>query len=609
MILNKHIKFLTIALLAVLFTFSCANRGQGPQGGPKDTIPPSVVRSYPADRAINVRKKKVEIVFNENVTVQKASEKVIISPPQRVAPNIQAYGKTVQVEFNDTLQANTTYSINFGDAITDNNENNPLKNYVFSFATGNAIDTLQISGTLINAENLNPLQGITVGIYADLTDSAFLKKPFSRITKTDDEGKFTVPNIGPGKYKIRALKDDNRDNMYQPGEGLAFNDSVFSPSAEVFTRRDTVWKDSVKIDTIKTVKDVRFTPDDVLLRFFKEAGNKKQRFVKAERRERNHFTLFFSAPAAELSQLEPFNFDWKDKVLIQQNATMDTLTYWLKDDKLIARDTLSFKMKYQKTDSTNRLVYTQDTLNVVFRRGKSAATTAQPDAKSKKIEFLSLKTNITNNFEVYNPIVLNFDVPVQSWDSTKIHLSEMKDTIPILQKPKIIKMDESGFRYEIRHTWKPETAYLLTIDSAAFTSIYGRHTDKYKSDFKIKSLDDYSKLKLLLAKPDSLAVFQVVNAKDEVVRTVPANFKGVTDIPYLQPGDYYIRIFIDRNRNGKWDVGNYLKNIQPEEVFYYSKKLTLIKNWDLEETVDYTQTPLLKQKPKELIPKEKKENN
>ncbi len=607
MIFKKHIQFLI--LLAVLFTFSCANRGQGPQGGPKDTIPPSVVKSYPADRAINVRKKKVEIVFNENVTVQKASEKVIISPPQRVAPNIQAYGKTVQVEFNDTLQENTTYSINFGDAITDNNENNPLKNYVFSFATGSAIDTLQISGTLINAENLNPLQGITVGIYADMTDSAFLKKPFSRITKTDDEGKFTVPNIGQGKYKIRALKDDNRDNMYQPGEGLAFNDSVFSPSAEVFTRRDTVWKDSVKIDTIKTVKDVRFTPDDVLLRFFKEAGNKKQRFVKAERRERNHFTLFFSAPAAELPQLEPFNFDWKDKVLIQQNATMDTLTYWLKDDKLIARDTLSFKMKYQKTDSTNQLVYTQDTLNVVFKRGKSAATTAQPDAKSKKIEFLSLRTNITNNFEVYSPIVLNFDVPVQMWDSMKIHLSEMKDTIPILQKPQIIKMDESGFRYEIRHTWKPETAYLLTIDSVAFTSIYGRHTDKYKSDFKIKSLDDYSKLKLLLAKPDSLAVFQVVNAKDEVVRTVPANFKGVTDIPYLQAGDYYIRIFIDRNRNGKWDVGNYLKNIQPEEVFYYSKKLTLIKNWDLEETVDYTQTPLLKQKPKELIPKEKKENN
>lgn len=603
---KKQINHFLIALLAVFISTSCANRGQGPQGGPKDTIPPSVVKSYPADRAINVKKTKVEIVFNENIVVQKASEKVIISPPQRVAPNIQAYGKIVSVEFNDTLQTNTTYSINFGDAIVDNNENNPLKNYVFSFATGNSIDTLQISGTLINAENLNPLQGITVGIYSDLSDSAFLKKPFSRITKTDDEGKFMVPNVRPGKYKVRALKDDNRDNMYQSGEGLAFNDSVFVPSAEVFQRRDTVWKDSVKIDTIKTVKSVRFTPDNVLLRFFKETHNKKQRFVKMERRERTHFTLFFSAPATELPQLEPMNFDWKDKVMIQPNATLDTLTYWLTDDKLISRDTLSFKMKYQKTDSLNKLVYTQDTLNVIFRRGKTIQPVAQSDAKSKKTEFLNIKTNITNNFEVYNPIVLSFDVPVQVWDSNKIRLSAMKDTIPILQKPKIEKMDKSGFRYEIRHTWKPETSYLLTIDSAAFTSIYGRHTDKYKSDFKIKSLDDYSKLKLLLAKPDSLAVFQVVNAKDEVVRTVPVQRKGVTEVPYLQPGDYYIRVFIDRNRNGKWDVGNYQKNLQPEEAFYYSKKLTLIKNWELEETVDYTQTPLLKQKPKELIPKEKK---
>ncbi|VBB47981.1 conserved exported hypothetical protein [uncultured Paludibacter sp.] len=606
--LKYYIQSLLFALLIASIVPSCANRGQGPQGGPKDTIPPSVVKSFPADKALNVKKKKVEILFDENVVVQKIAEKVIVSPPQRVAPSIQAYGKSVVVEFNDTLQANTTYSINFGDAIVDNNENNPLKNYVFSFATGNSIDTLEISGALINAENLNPMQGITVGIYSDFVDSAFLKQPFLRITKSDENGKFTVPNVKEGKYKVRALKDDSRDNIFQPGEGLAFNDSIFSPSVEVYQKQDTIWKDSVKIDTIKTVKAVRFSPDNVLLRYFKENIGKKQRFIKSERKERNHFTLYFNAPATELPTLEPLNFDWKDKVLVEKNATLDTLTYWLTDNELVNKDTLSVRMKYLKTDSTNNLSYTTDTLHFAYRRGKNTQPPKQKEGTEPQKDFLSIKTNLSTGFDVYNPIKLDFDVPVKSLDSTKIHLSEMRDTIPIPLKFAIAKKNEVGLKYEISYNWKPETTYLLEIDSAAFNSVYDVHTNKLKSDFKIKSLDDYSSMKLLLAKYDSTAVFQIVNTKDEVVKTMPAQEKG-THIQYLQPGDYYIRIFMDRNRNGKWDTGNYLEKKQPEEVYYYPKKLTLIRNWEVEETIDYLSIPLLQQKPKELIQKEKKENN
>lgn len=603
-----HIAALIIIACTAIISFSCANRGQGPQGGPKDTIPPSVAKSFPSNKALNVQKSKIVITFDENVILQKVSEKVIISPPQVTAPNIQALGRSVIVELNDTLKQNTTYSINFGDAIVDNNESNALKNYVFAFSTGNTIDTLQISGTLINSENLNPLKGITVGIYnADLPDSTFMKYPFLRITKTDEKGKFTIPNIKEGNYKVRALKDDSRDNVFQSGEGIAFNNVSYSPTVESYLRNDTVWKDSINIDTVKIVKAYRYLPDNVLLKYFNENKGKKQRFIKFERKERNHFTLFFNAPAEELPTFEPFNVQWENNFLLQKNATLDTLTYWITDKNLIEKDTISLKMKYLKTDSLNHLSYSTDTLNVVFRRTKNNTTQAkQPDGKEKKIEHLILKNNLTTNFDVYNPILLSFDVPIKSIDSTKLRMFQMKDTIPIPIKFKLIKQDEIGMKYTINYAWQPEKTYLLEIDSAAIVSIYDLHTNKYKGDLKIKSLDEYSSLKLMLEKFNPEIVFQAVNSKDEVVRSASATEKGAY-IKYLQPGDYYVRMFMDKNRNGKWDTGNFLENKQPEDVYYYPKKLTLIKNWEIEETIDYERVPLLEQKPKEIIKTDQKE--
>lgn len=171
-------KNITISLTLLLVFYACANRGQGPQGGAKDEVPPRFVKSTPREKSVNVKDGKIEIEFDENVNLKDISKNVIISPPQRINPEITSYGRKVNVRFDDSLQSNTTYSIDFGNAIVDNNEGNILKNYVFSFATGNEIDTMQIAGTLLNAEDLNPLQGITVGIHNDLSDSAFLKNRF-----------------------------------------------------------------------------------------------------------------------------------------------------------------------------------------------------------------------------------------------------------------------------------------------------------------------------------------------------------------------------------------------------------------------------------------------
>ncbi|HNX88801.1 MAG TPA: Ig-like domain-containing domain, partial [Paludibacteraceae bacterium] len=316
---TRNIRFLVAATVTVAALYACANRGQGPQGGPKDETPPSVVKSFPNNKSLNVTKGKVEIIFDENVNVLKASDNVIISPPQRIAPEVKSYAKTVTVQLNDTLIPNTTYSINFGDAIVDNNESNPLKNYFFAFSTGNEIDTMQIAGTVIDAQNLNPVPGVTVGIYDDLSDTVFMKKPFLRISRTDNMGRFTVPNVRNGKYRVYALTDGNRDNFYQPGEALAYSQSVFTTTFENYMRSDTIWKDSVTVDTIMSVPAIRYLPDNVVLHYFKDETT-RQYLVKSERTVPHRISMYFNTAAEHLPEIKALNVaDWDKKILLQKN--------------------------------------------------------------------------------------------------------------------------------------------------------------------------------------------------------------------------------------------------------------------------------------------------
>ncbi len=590
------IKNIPLTFLVAFMLYACANRGQGPQGGPKDEVPPKVLRSTPEDKSVNVSPKRIQIDFDENVNLKEIAKNVIISPPQRTNPEIRAINKRVTVAFNDTLIANTTYSIDFGNAIVDNNEGNVLKNYVFSFSTGDHIDTLQISGTLINAEDLNPLTGVIVGIHSDLSDTVLTTKPFERITRSGDEGKFTLHNVKEKEYRVYALNDLNRDNFYQPGEGVAFNETVYKTSLERYMRQDTIWKDSVTVDTIKTVESTRFLPNDVVLKFFKDK-TKRQYLAKSDRPEAHKLNILFNTANKTLPQVSSLDGDWNGKFLLQKNETLDSLTFWLTDSVWMKKDTISLQVQCMKSDSVMKLQPQTDTINFVQRRAARAQAT---QSKSKKKVFLDINSNMSSKFEVYNPIKLSIATPVHYVDREKLHLSQQVDTVLVPIDFELVKIDSVGMNFEIRHKWEPETSYTFTADSAAFENIYGLHSDKLKLEMKVKSLDDYSSLSMTLLKFDSTAVFQVVDKEDKVVRTVPISRNGATRIEHLTPGDYYVRMFLDVNGNGKWDTGSVLEKRQPEEVFYYSKKLTLIKNWEFEESWNHTETPLLQQKPVEL---------
>lgn len=584
-----------IVLFLCLIAPSCANRGQGPQGGPKDTIPPVVLHEMPANGSLNSKVKEIEVTFDELILAENTMENVIISPPQTKLPEIKSRGKKLVVVFNEDLIDSTTYTIDFGNSIVDNNEKNPLRGYTYAFSTGPTIDSLQISGYLLNAEDLNPVEGCLVGLHADLSDTAFTSKPFTRVTRTDSVGYFTIKNIKEGQYKIFALNDLSRDYIFQAGEGLAFCDSLITPYVKTETVADTIFNDSLFVDSIVHKNNILYGPDNILLFYFKE--NKiMRRLLKTERPEQHFFRIYFSAPADSLPHIEPIGEDWSKNVMVEYNNTKDTIVYWLTDSLTITTDTLNFAITYLKTDSLFELYSQTDTLSAVYRHPRIGKKAKQTE---KQEQALSIKTNASSSFEIYNNLVLSSPTPIASVNDTMMHLYEVIDSTLNLLPLHYNAIDSTRKSFSIRHEWKPTGEYVFQMDSACMYDIYGKTHAAINAKLKIKSLEDYSNLIVKITPYDSTAIIQLLNPNDQIVRELQATEEGVK-FENVKPGDYYLRMFYDSNHDGKWTTGNQQKRIQPETVVYSAKKLTLRANWDFEELWNLEELPVLEQKPSEL---------
>ena len=591
---NSYIRI--VLLIVIAWTVrSCANRGQGPQGGPKDTTPPKVVKETPLNGALNYRSKQIEVEFDELVLAEKTMDNVIISPPQVKLPDIKARGKKIIVTFNEELKDSTTYTIQFGNAIVDNNEKNPLRNYFFAFSTGDVIDSLQVGGYVLQAENLNPVLGTLVGIHPYGKDSLFTSQPFMRIAQTDSAGHFSVQNMRGGNYAFYALSDNSRDYIFQAGEGIAFMDSMVIPSVHNEWHTDTLWVDSVTIDTIKQVYTPIYKPDSLILYHFKESKQLRQ-FTKYERKEQHFFRMYFSAPSDSTPKIRPLTYDWTSAMMMQTNPTNDTITCWLTDSLVIAMDSLDFLLSYQKSDSLYNLYEQTDTMKVVYRQARGNKNQSQV---SDQEEFLNLKHNASNTFEVYDDLKIYAGTPIRHLNDSMLHFFLMKDTVKVPLDLHLSPADCSHMTFLAKYNWVPSTQYQLEIDSAAWIDIYGKNNTSTTLKWKIRPLEDYANMLIKITPFDSLAVIQLLSPKDEVVRQLPAKEEGVV-FQNIRPGDYYMRLFIDTDQNGKWTSGNYDTRTQPEKVIYSPKKMTLRANWDFEELWDTEATPVLQQKPKEL---------
>lgn len=612
-------------LLYLVFLFllatACANPGSGPDGGPYDEELPYVVSTTPASGDSGVKGRRVTLQFNEFIKLENASEKVTVSPPQIEMPDILTSGKRITVTLNDSLRPNTTYTIDFSDAIEDNNEGNPMGNYTFFFSTGRTVDTLEVGGHVLAAEDLEPIKGILVGLHSDTTDSAFRTRPFDRVARTDGSGRFSIKGVAPGRYRIYALNDGDGDFRFtQKSEMIAFGRESISPSFFQDTRYDTLWRDTVHYDTIVARPFTHFMPDDVVLRAFKEV-NPVRHLLKTEYPVPEQFTIFFTAPSTHVPEVRGLNFD-ASKLLPRISSGNDTLTFWVADTLLVRQDTLTLALTYEESnDSTLELSLRTDTLELSpkltwAKRDKQrqeeweeweknrekALKNDRPFNEEPPTVWIKLTPRIERPLAPDQNPVLVIDEPLARFDTSGVHLRLIVDSTeteaPYLLEP----LPGRDFSFRLMGEWRPGQQYVIVVDSAAMTSVFGHRNRRMEQKFNIAKDDEFGSFFVNVQglDGDTTAIVELLDGRGKVVRRcrVP---QGRADFFYLKPGDYYLRLLLDRDGDGMWTTGEFETGLPPEEVYYNPVKFNVRARWDIEQDWNFRTLPLTEQKPAELI--------
>jgi len=601
-----------------------------PDGGWFDETPPKVVACSPIDKAVDAHARKIYIYFDEYIKIDNPTEKVVVSPPQLEAPIIKGQGKRISVELNDTLKPNTTYTIDFSDAISDNNEGNPMGNYTYSFSTGENIDTLEVSGYILEAENLEPIKGILVGLYDNMADSAFQKEPMLRVSRTDSRGHFVIKGIAPGQYRIYALNDMDGNYSYsQKAEKLAFTHDVIVPSCKPDVRQDTIWRDSLHIDNVQQTGYTHFLPDDIVLRAFTSEITDRY-LIKTERKDASKISFFFSYGNEEIPEIIGNNFDSSQAFLVETNLKQDTIHYWLRDTALVNTDSLQTIVRYLATDTLGVLQEKHDTLSFIaktslekrikeqekkFEKWQKTQEKAKKKGRSYLTEMppdpLELKISISSSVMPNSVLTIETPTPIEYIDTTLVHLSLKVDTLweklPFTLIPGNIQ--NTGARNEaLRHLelhcpdslWHEGEEYKFICDSAAFIDIYGKASKNENKGFKVITKDDYTSIEINIThEHNTTMVAQLLDRSDKILKEVACP-DGVAKFEYIKPGVYYLRAFTDLNGNGKWDTGDYEKDQQAESVYYYPEILECKAKWVLQRDWSPESAPLQKQKRPEI---------
>ncbi|MDD5992263.1 MAG: Ig-like domain-containing protein [Prevotellaceae bacterium] len=620
---NDNRWILVCLLLAMIV--SCARMGQ-PDGGWYDDTPPRVVHTDPADKGTGVKSKKVTITFDEFIKLEDATSKVVISPPQIEPADIKASGKKIVVELKDSLMDNTTYTIDFSDAISDNNEGNPMGNYTYSFSTGERIDTFEVSGNVLDATNLEPIKGILVGLYDDLSDTVFARKPFIRVSRTDSRGRFVIRGIAPGTYRVYALQDADGNYIYsQKSEMLAFSHETFNPYAKPDIRQDTVWRDTLRIDSIIRTPYTHFYPDDIVLRAF-TALQTDRYLVKSERAEPNKLNFYFSYGNDSLPQLRGLNFNSDSAFVVDSNLKNDTITYWIKDTTLINTDSLTLEARYLITDSTGTLVMQTDTLEMIPKMSYERRMKQEEKENEKWLKEQEKKKKKGEAYDSIMPlkplepqisgggtitpeqnIFFTMPTPLQKCDTSAIHLYSKIDTLWYKSRFEWLPVPGNIKKFELRAEWRPDIEYSLEVDSAAFVDIYGLVSKSIKQGIKVSSNDEFGSLIVNVSgqRDSATVIVQLLGSNDNVQKEAKV-VDGAAEFFYLKAGKYYLKAFVDNNGNGLWDTGDYYADLQPEEVYYYPKEVECKEKWDITIGWDLNATPVARQKP-QAITKQKSE--
>ncbi|MCK9628872.1 MAG: Ig-like domain-containing protein [Bacteroidales bacterium] len=571
---NKILIFiLLIALIAA--SHSCANTSAPPSGGPKDTLAPVLLKVIPDSNKTNFPRKggKVELRFNEYVVIKDAIKYIYLSPPQKKMLETRIKGKSVVVTFPQELDSAATYSINFSNSISDNNENNPFYPYVYPFSTGATIDTMVQAGTVMNYKTLLPIENVVIGYYKNLPDSSIGKTYPSVMAKSDKWGYYVARYLKNSPYRVIAFKDDNNNNLYDPGtELVGFLDSLQTPILPLTKGMKETEYIQVK-DTLKAMS----RPYENVLYMFKEVSGTQ--FIKDSKRpQRKMAYITFGAPGVRIDSMGFKGID-SSKVLSQFNITRDSLVLWIKDTLMILPDTLHFDIKYYKTDTLNKLVLEKESIKLISVTKKrtsqdvklsSGKNKQSANEKEKRKDLLELKVEAEPSMIEqigYKLIFPALPMNIKA-DSIKIKSLSPKG-IKGEEEYTFVKDSVENLWYYVRFKNKvlPGYTYTLSIPEKTFTDVYKYTNDSISLPVMLPNTDKLAQLTLNIKGTNGSHVVELTNqTRDKVFRTYKILKDTVLVFPYIQPGIYNVRITQDLNGNGILDTGNLIERRQPEKV-------------------------------------------
>ena len=532
-----------------------------PSGGPKDITPPQLLKTVPKNGSINFKEKNIELSFDEFVVLKDINKQLLISPPFNVKPSITVHGKKIQIKLKDTLTENTTYILNFGNAIADFNEGNIFKNFSYVFSTGNYIDSMQIAGRVINSFSLKPEKKESVVLLYDYFNDSVPRKVLPHyVTRTDKSGHFRFSFIKPQDYYIVALNEINDNYLFDlPSEKIAFLDSAITPSCKIV--QDTV-SDSL------TVTKTLFLPDSLTLLLFAEK-QKTQYISDYKRLTPYHCQVIFFAPNHIPPKIHSLG---TDSFKVETSEKNDTFQIWLPNDtNLIHKDTVSFVFSYDFMSDSGK-VSAKDTLFFKLKQ-------------HHKLKVPPLLLSADNKFPISEnqQVIINFSEPVAQFDTSKIQFiattDASVDTLPFLIK----KIDNVGKKYCLENNWQFGKSYKILFDTAAVFSAYNHCNDSTGINISIQDPDYYGTIRCKIITKEKHLIFQLLDANDVLLReTNVFPDDSVLVFKQLNPGTYRLKAFIDRNQNNEWDTGNLKEMKQPETVFFFPKALEVKSSWDTE---------------------------
>ena len=554
------------ACLLPLFFPSCANTTQAPSGGKKDTIPPYIIDIKPLPRATGVPLTGASFVFtfNEYVTIKSAAG-IFLSPPQKRQPKSRLRGRSLIVSFEEPLEPNTTYTINFNDAIADANEGNLFPGYTYVFSTGSQIDTMMMTGTVLDCNTLAPVKGATVLLHKDHADSAvFLHRPYAA-AQTDDWGFFVLPYIQDTLYRLYAIKDANTDNLYDSEtELVAFVDSLLRP---VLVAGDTV-REMLKYDMLDTLRCLARTSEHEL-KLFREKPSRQFLNNKVRTAERSAY-ITFHAPGAWIDSLWIRGYG-DDQLISQFNIQQDSLELWI-NSRRAAPDTMRIYVNYRKTDSLGRLAPTQEIVKLPMTNENRTYS------KSSRRNLRREDTTCVYSFKAepdkveQDGFVLEFRNPIISEHFDSVQFKVINTRQRESSAEFTVEQDSLNLR---RYILRPKDAlmpgfeYSMKLPYRAFRDINGFYSDSTVLRVSLPSDETLSVLDLELSGVDRKIIVDLLGEKrDRVLRSYVVDKDGTLRFPYLKAGRYSIRITGDGNRNSIVDTGSLLEHRQPETVVF-----------------------------------------